>query len=123
MSNTIGNSGIHAKYHADIDGKSGRDLKETDVLVFSRIGFSAGSPLDKALLFKGVGDHSPLKKIRNFLMGRHKATEQDVLTMFKTNGMTNQQAKAALEFVKKKSENLSGFSAKAVSDQIHANRP
>ena len=107
---------------ADITTKPGRTEKPTDILIFDRIGSTRkindnGSV--EGMLFRGAS-HKALAG----LIGRKKAGDQDVFNIFRTAGMTAQQASDALQSVKDKSINLglAGLSASAVSDQLNAMR-
>ena len=107
---------------ADITTKPGRTEKPTDILIFDRIGSTRkindnGSV--EGMLFRGAS-HKALAG----LIGRKKADDQDVFNIFRTAGMTAQQASDALQSVKDKSINLglAGLSASAVSDQLNAMR-
>jgi len=107
---------------ADITTKPGRTQKQTDILIFDRIGSTKkiddNGPVE-GMLFRGA-THKALAG----LIGRKKADDQDVFNIFRTAGMTAQQASDALQSVKDKSTNLglAGLSASAVSDQLNAMR-
>ena len=107
---------------ADITSKQGRTQKQTDILIFDRIGITRKINEDgpvEGMLFRGA-THKALAG----LIGRKKADDQDVFNIFRTAGMTAQQASDALQSVKDKSINLglAGLSASAVSDQLNAMR-
>ena len=107
---------------ADITSKQGRTQKQTDILIFDRIGITRKINEDgpvEGMLFRGA-THKALAG----LIGRKKADDQDVFNIFRTAGMTAQQASDALQSVKDKSMNLglAGLSASAVSDQLNAMR-
>ena len=107
---------------ADITSKQGRTQKQTDILIFDRIGITRKTNEDgpvEGMLFRGA-THKALAG----LIGRKKADDQDVFNIFRTAGMTAQQASDALQSVKDKSINLglAGLSASAVSDQLNAMR-
>lgn len=107
---------------ADITSKQGRTQKQTDILIFDRIGITRKINEDgpvEGMLFRGA-THKALAG----LIGRKKADDQDVFNIFRTAGMTAQQASDALQSVKDKSTNLglAGLSASAVSDQLNAMR-
>ena len=107
---------------ADITSKQGRTQKRTDILIFDRIGITRKTNEDgpvEGMLFRGA-THKALAG----LIGRKKADDQDVFNIFRTAGMTAQQASDALQSVKDKSTNLglAGLSASAVSDQLNAMR-
>ena len=103
---------------ADITTKPGRTQKQTDILIFDRIG-STRKINDKGpaegMLFRGAS-HKALAG----LIGRKKADDQDVFNIFRTAGMTAQRASDALHNVKDKSAKLglAGLSALAVSEQL-----
>jgi hypothetical protein len=69
------------------------------------------------MLFRGAS-HKALAD----LIGRKRADDQDVFNIFRTAGMTAQQANDALHNVKAKSAKLglAGLSASAVSEQLSA---
>ena len=105
---------------ADITTKPGRTEKPTDILIFDRIGSTRkindnGSV--EGMLFRGAS-HKALAG----LIGRKRADDQDVFNIFRTAGMTAQQANDALHNVKAKSAKLglAGLSASAVSEQLSA---
>jgi hypothetical protein len=103
---------------ADITTKPGRTQKQTDILIFDRIGWTKkiddNGPVE-GMLFRGAS-HKALAG----LIGRKKADDQDVFNIFRTAGMTAQQATDALHNVKDKSAKLglAGLSASAVSEQL-----
>ncbi len=105
---------------ADITTKPGRTQKQTDILIFDRIGSTTkiddNGPVE-GMLFRGAS-HKALAG----LIGRKKADDQDVFNIFRTAGMTAQQATDALHNVKDKSAKLglAGLSASAVSEQLSA---
>ena len=104
---------------ADITTKPGRTQKQTDILIFDRIGSTKkiddNGPVE-GMLFRGAS-HKALAG----LIGRKKADDQDVFNIFRTAGMTAQQASDALHNVKDKSAKLglAGLSALAVSEQLN----
>ena len=104
---------------AAITTKQGRTQKSTDILVFDRIGstmkMNEKGPVE-GMLFRGA-THKALAG----LVGRKKAEDQDVFNIFRTAGMTAQQANDALQNVKDKSAKLglAGLSASAVNDQLN----
>ena len=125
MSNPIGGNSktIHVyepevDVRADLIDTSGRAKKNTDVLVFDRIGISTATQGADALLYKRVSNNSALKKIRNFLMGRHTARAQDVYLIFRTHGMNEKAARTATQHVANASKGLSGLSATALEYQL-----
>ena len=93
---------------ADITTKPGRTEKPTDILIFDRIGST-----------RKINDNG---SVEGGLIGRKKAGDQDVFNIFRTAGMTAEQASDALHNVKDKSARLglTGLSASAVSDQLSA---
>ena len=105
---------------ADIATKPGRTQKQTDILIFDRIGSTTkiddNGPVE-GMLFRGAS-HKALAD----LIGRKRADDQDVFNIFRTAGMTAQQANDALHNVKAKSAKLglAGLSASAVSEQLSA---
>jgi hypothetical protein len=107
---------------ADITSKQGRTQKQTDILIFDRIGVTRKTneqgPVE-GMIFRGA-NHKALAG----LIGRKKADDQDVFNIFRTAGMTAEQASDALQSVKDKSTNLglAGLSASAVGDQLNAMR-
>jgi hypothetical protein len=101
-----------------ISEKINRNTKDTDVLVFDRIGtikkagdqnFSA-----KGALLKGASN-----KLFTMLF-RAKANYQDVYNIFRTAGMNNTEAKTAVSNIKQQSEamKLNGISAQAVKNEL-----
>ncbi len=105
---------------AGVTNKPGRTQKQTDILIFDRIGSTTkiddNGPVE-GMLFRGAS-HKALAG----LIGRKKADDQDVFNIFRTAGMTAQQANDALHNVKAKSAKLglAGLSASAVSEQLSA---
>jgi hypothetical protein len=88
-------------YFAQLESTDRKELKDTDILVFSRIG--ATSIAGK--------DGNPLK---------YKARKADVLAIFRTAGMSKTDADNALRNVTEtsKKQGISGLSAKAVKAQV-----
>lgn len=131
MSDYIGNTGakpLHLydskdEIKADVIDTSGRTEKSTDVLVFARIGPGRATAGKDAMLFKQVRNNSAFTKLRNFLMGRHPASAQNVYEIFRTHGMNKKQARQATENVRQASTGLSGLSANAVKVELKAFRP
>lgn len=103
---------------AGVTNKPGRTQKQTDILIFDRIGSTTkiddNGPVE-GMLFRGAS-HKALAG----LIGRKKADDQDVFNIFRTAGMTAQRASDALHNVKDKSAKLglAGLSALAVSEQL-----
>ena len=103
---------------AGVTNKPGRTQKQTDILIFDRIGSTTkiddNGPVE-GMLFRGAS-HKALAG----LIGRKKADDQDVFNIFRTAGMTAQRAYDALHNVKDKSAKLglAGLSALAVSEQL-----
>lgn len=104
---------------ADITTKPGRTQKQTDILIFDRIGSTRkinDNGLAEGMLFIGAS-HKALAG----LIGRKRADDQDVFNIFRTAGMTAQEAGDALQSVKTQRAKLglAGLSASAVSDQLN----
>ncbi len=125
MSNPIGGNSktIHVyepevDVRADLIDTSGRAKKDTDVLVFDRIGTSTATRGADALLHKRASNNSAFTKLRNFLMGRYTAKAQDVYLIFRTHGMNEKEARAATQHVANASKGLSGLSAKELEYQL-----
>lgn len=107
---------------AGITEKRGRTEKSTDILIFDRIGgtrkTNANGNVD-GMLFRGAS-HKALAGLF-----RKKADDQDVFNIFKTAGMSSEDAINALQNVKDKSarRGLAGLSAEAVKDQLQSFQP
>lgn len=109
-----------SKVTADVTQKSTRrEKKDTDILIFDRIG-KTGITDTKGKnkiggLFRGASN-----KPWTALFGRVKANNQDVYNIFRSHGMSQEEALAALKNVKDTSNNmkLSGISSNAVSTEI-----
>lgn len=109
-----------SKVTADITQKSTRKEKpDTDILIFDRVG-STGitNPRGKFKmggLFRGASN-----KPWTALFGRVKANNQDVYNIFRSHGMSEEKALAALKNVNDKSKDLklSGISSHAVKTEI-----
>ena len=105
---------------ADVTQKSTRRGKtDTDILIFDRIG-KTGITDTKGNnkiggLFRGASN-----KPWTALFGRVKANNQDVYNIFRSHGMSQEKALAALKNVKDTSNNLklSGISSNAVRTEI-----
>jgi asparagine N-glycosylation enzyme membrane subunit Stt3 len=98
--------------------KTNRNTKNTDVLVFDRIGTikKAGDQNSSA---KGALLRGASNKLFTMLF-RAKANSQDVYNIFRTAGMNNAQAKTAVSSIKQRSEELklNGISAQAVKNEL-----
>lgn len=104
--------------YADIAAPKGRAIKDTDVLVYAGISAKPGEGDKDQLTFKGASNNSAFTKPRNFLIGRHTARGQDVYLILRTNGMSEQAARAATKKIKEASAGLGGYSAKATQKVI-----
>lgn len=104
---------------ADTSQKRGRQIKAGDILVFDRIGktgiFDHKGMRKTGMLFRGASN-----KPWTALFGRVKANSQDVYNIFRSNGMTPDQAHTALINVKNisKNMNLSGISSHEVEKAL-----
>lgn len=98
--------------------KTNRNTKDTDILVFDRIGTikKAG---DQNSSVKGALLRGASNKLFTMLF-RTKANYQDVYNIFRTAGMTPEEARKGVKNIKTQSEqmNLGGISAQAVNNEL-----
>ena len=119
---TVKNHPVNSRgneYVAQLEPTAGRGLKETDILVFSRIGKTTIVGEDGSLLKGGLFKSSSSGFFKNLF--KYKARKDDVIAIFKTAGMPEKDIQAAFTVVKAASKKLgiSGLSAKAVSEQLN----
>lgn len=97
-----------------------RTTKDTDIVIFDKVGASRVNPGKDGGRFRATGEANWLAKIRNAF--KPKADGQDIYDIFRNHGMSKKDAAVALAHVKVASDKLglSGFSAKAVEDQLRA---
>jgi hypothetical protein len=115
------NSPLNSKgnvYVAQLESKPGHKQKDNDVLIFSRLGTTNIKNKEGDFLKGGFFKASSSGFFKNLF--KHKATKADVVAIFKTAGMSDNQANSALQKVKESSKNhgISGLSATAVRTQV-----
>lgn len=118
MGSPIGIAETKVEVYADIATPKGRAPKDTDVLVYAGISRKAGDVNKDQLNFKGASNNSAFTKLRNFLNGRHTARGEDVYIILRTNGMSDEAARAATIRIKNASAGLGGYSAKVTQQEI-----
>ena len=106
------------EYVAQLESKAGRELKETDILVFFKIGKTTITGKDGNLLKGGLFKNSSSGFFNNLF--KYKARKDDVIAIFKTAGMTPADAETAFNEVKQisKERGISGLSATAVRTRV-----
>jgi hypothetical protein len=108
----------HSEVSMGFTEKTNRKTKDTDVLVFDRIGTikKAGGQNSSA---KGALLRGASNKLFTMLF-RAKANYQDVYNICRTAGMNKADAKTAVSNIKQKSESmkLNGISAQAVKNEL-----
>ena len=117
ISNTPVNSRENV-YVAQLESKPKHKPKDNDVLIFSRLGTTTIRNEEGNFLKGGLFKASSSGFFKNLF--KHKATKAEVLTIFKTAGMSDIQANSAFQRVKDASKNhgISGLSATSVRSQV-----
>jgi hypothetical protein len=107
-------------YVAQLESKPEHEKKDNDVLIFSRLGTTNIRNKEGDFLKGGLFKASSSGFFKNLF--KHKATKADVLAIFKTAGMSDNQANSALQKVKESSKNhgISGLSANVVRTQLES---
>jgi hypothetical protein len=107
-------------YVAQLESKPEHEKKDNDVLIFSRLGTTNIRNKEGDFLKGGFFKASSSGFFKNLF--KHKATKADVLAIFKTAGMSDNQANSALQKVKESSKNhgISGLSANVVRTQLES---
>ncbi|MEO0315873.1 MAG: hypothetical protein RI928_2329 [Pseudomonadota bacterium] len=105
-------------YFAQLESTDRKELKDTDILVFSRIGATSIAGKDGNPLKGGLFKSSSSGFFNNLF--KYKARKADVLAIFRTAGMSKTDADNALRNVTEtsKKQGISGLSAKAVKAQV-----
>jgi hypothetical protein len=99
--------------------KPTRELKETDIVIWDKVGASKIMPGKNNGLFKAKGTSGFFGKLSAAF--KPKARGQDMYNILRSHGMNVQQAGRALVNIKLASDNLglSGFSAAALQREIN----
>ena len=102
---------------AELVSKPGRQEKDSDVLMGVGVKVLKNGPnIGKMVaLFRGASHSSAGTQVRNSMLGRQLATHQDILNVFKSCGMTEDQAARALDNVRVIGK---GFSAVDVKREV-----
>lgn len=102
---------------AELVSKPGRQEKDSDVLMGVGVKVLKDGPnIGKMVgLFRGASHSSAGTQVRNSMLGRQLATQQDILNVFKSCGMSEDQAAHALDHVRVIGK---GFSAADVKREV-----
>ena len=105
-------------YFAQLESTDRKELKDTDILVFSRTGTTNITGTDGNPLKGGLFKSSSSGFFNNLF--KYKARKADVLAIFMTAGMSKTDAENALSKVTEtsKKQRISGLSAKAVKAEV-----
>jgi hypothetical protein len=105
-------------YFAQLESTDRKELKDTDILVFSRIGTTNITGKDGNPLKGGLFKSSSSGFFNNLF--KYKARKADVIAIFITAGMSKTAAENALSKVTEtsKKQGISGLSAKAVKAEV-----
>ena len=116
----ISNLSTKPTHHAELIKNTERGLKDTDVVVWSRVGASRIKPGQDSGLYKAKSFSGPFAKLRAAFSSKAKA--QDIYDICRSHGMTTQQAGKAMVNIKQASDRLglSGFSAKALNHELES---
>ncbi len=102
---------------AELVSKPGRQEKDSDVLMGVGVKVLKNGPnIGKMVgLFRGVSNSSAGTQVRNSMLGRQVATQQDIINVFKSCGMSEDQATRAMDNVRVIGK---GFSAGDVKREV-----
>ncbi len=102
---------------AELVSKPGRQEKDSDVLMGVGVKvLKTGPNIGKMVaLFRGASHTSAGTQVRNSMLGRQLASQQDILSVFKSCGMSEDQAARALDHVRVIGK---GFSAADVKREV-----
>ncbi len=114
----IGNLSTKPTHTGEFLPKENRDLKDTDIVIFSKVGASKIKPGTENGLFKAMNTSGFFAKLRAAF--KPKADAQDIYNICRSHGLTVQQAGIAVVNIKLASDKmgLSGFSAKVLHDEL-----
>ena len=114
----ISNLSTKPTHTGEFSPKENRDLKDTDIVIFSKVGASKIKPGTENGLFKAMNTSGFFAKLRAAF--KPKADAQDIYNICRSHGMSTEQAGKALVNIKLASDKmgLSGFSAKALHNEL-----
>jgi hypothetical protein len=103
---------------AEFSERTDRTLKDTDIVLYSKSASSRIKAGSYSGHFKAKSFSGPFAKLRAAFS--QKADAQDIYNICRSHGMTTKQAGIAMVNIKLASDKLglSGFSAKALNDQL-----
>ncbi len=109
---------------AELVSKPGRQEKDSDVLMGVGVKVLKDGPnIGKMVgLFRGASHSSAGTQVRNSMLGRQLATHQDILTVFKSCGMSEDQAAHALDNVRVIGKGYSAADVKREVSQFKTNQ-
>ncbi len=105
-------------HHGEFAPKPNRELKETDIVIFSKVGASKIMPGKDNGLFKAKGTSGFFGKLSAAF--KPKARAQDIYNICRAHGMNAHQATTALGNIQHASNKLglSGYSAVALNKEL-----